>query len=161
MPAQPAWTAAFLKARRSASPMLECLTFFHPMIETFRIVKNDVSIVSRGDTFNRSWFELAVINNNDQQPRATLSVPNLPSRKLAFELRKLVGPLKVTIEVLSAANLDEPFYVAAELMLKKIKINANTITGDLVRHDYGSESFGKIVVSRTKFPSIHLLQTRS
>lgn len=157
----PSWSAAFLKARRSSTPILECLTFFHPMMETVRIVKNPVEIVSRGDTFNPSWFELAVINSNDQQPRASLTMPNLPSRRLGLALKGLVGPLKCTIELLSAAQLDEPFYTAAELMLKKIKIGRTTISGDLVRHDYGSESFGKILVSRAKFPSIYLLQTRS
>lgn len=158
----PSWTAAFLKARRGSSAMLECLTFFHPTIQTFRMVKNDRDIISRGETFNRSWFDVAVINNNDQQPRAALTVPIINS-PLAREVMKLNGsPLKCTIEVLSSAHLDEPFYIAAELLLTKIKIIPNqSMTGDLTRHDYGAEAFGKILVTQARFPAIHLLQTRS
>lgn len=151
----PSWSYAFLKARRSSEAALECVTFFHPMIQTFRIVKNDVDIISRGDTFKRSWFQCAVINDNDEPARATMTVPNLGiGRDIGWELRKIVGPLRVTLEVLSSADLENPIYRAPGLLLAKIKINQNNITGDLTRHDYSTETFGKVLVTPAKFPSL-------
>lgn len=149
----PSWARAWLQARRSGEALIEALTLYHPMIETFRMVKNPLPITSRGNVYNASWFTLAILNDNDQPPRASISLVHTGT-KIVHELRKLVNPPYLTLEVLNAAHLDEPVYRAAWLELHQIRVEGNVLTGDLIRHNYAGESFGKIFVSETRFPSL-------
>lgn len=153
MPGIYSWDQAWLQARETSEAALCLLTIFHPMIETFRLVKNTANVVSRGDTFNASYFEIDVINDNDQPPRATLSLPNV-DRTIGIELRKLVDPPQITIEVVSSAHLDEPIYRAARLMLRSLTMDPLTISGDLARQDYGSEQCGTIRITPARAPAL-------
>jgi hypothetical protein len=149
----PSFAQAWLQARETSEAGLCLLTIHHPMMETFRLVKNTASIVSRGDTFAASYFDLDVVNDDDQPARATLTIPNV-DRSIGIELRKLVGPPEVTIEVVGAAHLDEPIYRAARLEVRNISLDPLTISGDLVRHDYGAEICGTIKITPARAPAL-------
>jgi len=150
------WDQAWLQARETADAALCLLTIHHPMIETFRLVRNPVAITSRGDVYSPSYFDINVVNDNDQLPRATISIPGLGDvgRKINFELAKLVDPPEISIEVISSAHLDEPIYRAARLELRAIHIDELTISGELGRTDYGTETCGTIRVVPSKFPAL-------
>lgn len=150
---QPAWARAFFNARRSGEALLETVTLYHSMIETFRMVKNPLPVTSGGNVYNAAWFEVAILNDNDQPPRATITLAHMGT-KIVQELKKLINPPHVTLQVLNSAHLDEPVYRAAWMELHAIKVEGNVLSGDLVRHNYAGESFGTILVSEAKFPSL-------
>lgn len=149
----PSFAQAWLQARETSEAALCLLTIHHPMIETFRLVKNTVNIVSRGDIYNASYFDLDVINDDDQPPRARLTLPNV-DRSLGIELRKLVGPPEITLEVVGSAHLDQPIYRAARLEARNISLDPLVISGDLMRHDYGSEQCGTIKITPARAPAL-------
>lgn len=153
MPALYDWDQAWLMAMESPDAMLFFLTVYHPMIETFRMVRNNVDIVSRGDTYHKSWFQIDILNDNDQMPKAQIAIPNI-DRTISIELQKLIDPAFMTLEVASSAYLDNPIARAALLELKLINIEPFVITGLLSRIDHSQEIIGTKYVVPSKFPGL-------
>lgn len=154
MPATlPSWAPSWLQARHTADAAIPLLTVFHPQIEVFRFARNTVAIVSRGETYAPSMFDFDIINDNDRPARSQIIFPNVdPS--IGKTLKSLIGPARITIEVINAAEPDEPVYRAALLKLKGLQIDPLTITGDLVRDDDATEICGTIRVVPSKFPGL-------
>src|SRR5687767_14720758 len=115
------WAVEWLTARQASEADLVLLTIVHPMMETFRLVRNRVDIVSRGQTFNKSWFELDILNDDNEIVRSQLTMPNV-DRLIGNTLRTIIGPPEVTIEVINSANpdADPPPYRAARLKLRNV-----------------------------------------
>lgn len=151
----PSFAQAWLQARESADAGLCLLTIYHPIMETFRFVKNTEAVVSRGDTFAACYFDLAVLNDNDQLPRATLTFPNV-DRIIGIKLAQIVGPPQITIEVVSSAHLDEPIMRAARLKLQSVDVDPLVLTGELSRVDDGTETCGTQRVVPAKFPALFM-----
>lgn len=147
------WDQAWLQARASADAALCLLTIYHPMMETFRFVKNTEDVVSRGDIYSACYFDLNILNDNDQPPRATLTFPNV-DRIIGIRLAKIVGPPQITLEVVSSAHLDEPIYRAARLKLVDVDIDPLVLTGTLMRADEGTETCGTIRVTPARCPAL-------
>jgi hypothetical protein len=144
---------AWLQARETADPGLCLLTIFHPMMETFRFVRNTENVVSRGDTYTACPFDLDILNDNDQPPRATLTFPNV-DRAIGIQLAQIVGPPQITIEVASFARIDAPIMRAARLKLKNVNVDPLVLTGDLMRVDEGQETCGTIRVTPARCPAL-------
>lgn len=149
----PTFAQAWLQARESSEAALLAITIYHPMMETYRFVRNTADVVSRGDTFTACTFDLAILNDNDQPPRATLTFPNV-DRIIGIKLAEIVGPPQVTIEVLASAHLDEPVTRAARLKLKNVSVDPLVLTGDLTRGDDGTETCGTIRVTPARCPAL-------
>ena len=147
------WDQAWLQARETSEAALCLLTVTHPSINTIRLVKNTVDITSRSAIYSASYFELDVINDNDQPPRATIALPNV-DRAIGIMLMGLVDPPTVKLEVISSAHLDEPIYVADKLFVQNITIDPITISGELIRQNYSSEVCGTIRVTPARCPAI-------
>lgn len=144
---------AWLQARETSDPGLCLLTIYHPMLETFRFVRNTVDVVSRGDTYTACPFDLDILNDNDQPPRATLTFPNV-DRTIGIKLAEIVGPPQITIEVASFARIDAPIIRAARLKLKNVNVDPLVLTGDLLRVDDSSEVCGTIRVTPARCPAL-------
>lgn len=149
----PSFAQAWLQARESADAALCLVTLYHPMLETRRFVKNTEDVVSRGDTFSACWFDLDIVNDNDQPPRATFTFPNV-DRSIGIKLGEITGPPQITIEVVSSAHLDEPVSRAARLKLKNVTLDPLSISGDLLRTDEGAEICGTIRVTPARCPAL-------
>lgn len=151
--AMPSFAPAWLKARETGEAALLLLTITHPMREPVRLVRNSAAVTSRGETYSAAWFEADVINDNDGQPRAELTVPNV-DRAIGFWADGLDGPPEVTLEVVGSDHLDEPIYRAARLELRNIEIQPMTVRGQLASRDYSAEPCGTIYVSPGRFPGL-------
>lgn len=149
----PTFAQAWLQARESADAGLCMLTIYHPMMETYRFVRNTENITSRGDVYTACPFGLDILNDNDQPPRATLTFPNV-DRSIGIKLSELVGPPQVTIEVISSAHLDEPIMRAARLRLQNVSIDPLVLSGDLLRVDDSSEVCGTIRITPARAPAL-------
>ncbi len=149
----PTFAQAWLQARESADAALCLLTIYHPMMETFRFVRNTENITSRGDVYTACPFDLDILNDNDQPPRATLTFPNV-DRAIGIKLSEIVGPPQITIEVVSSAHLDEPIMRAARLRLQNVNIDPLVLSGDLLRIDGGTEVCGTIRMTPARAPAL-------
>lgn len=149
-------TTEWLMARKASEADLILLTIFHPMMETLRLVKNRVAIVSRGQTFEPSWFDLDIVNDDNEFAKSQLTVPNV-NRVISKTLRNIIGPAEVTIEVVNSSLLDTPFHRAARFKLRNINVDPNFVTGDLSRGDENSETCGTIKMTPSRAPAIFRL----
>lgn len=149
----PTFAQAWLQARESADAALCLLTVYHPMMETYRFVRNTEDITSRGDVYTACPFDLDILNDNDQPPRATLTFPNV-DRAIGIKLAQLVGPPQITIEVISSAVPNEPITRAARLKLQNVTIDPLTLAGDLLRTDDGTETCGTIRCTPARMPAL-------
>ncbi len=149
----PTFAQAWLQARETADAGLCLLTIYHPMMETFRFVRNTVDITSRSDVYTACPFDLDILNDNDQPPRATLTFPNV-DRRIGIKLSQIVGPPQVTIEVVSSAHLDEPIMRAARLRLQNVNVDPLTLSGELLRIDDSTEQCGTIRITPARAPAL-------
>lgn len=151
----PNWASAELLAREADSPVVAAVTLQHDKWgEPIRLVKDTQALVSRGWTFAPAWFDLQIVGDGDEPPRATLSIPNVD--QVIGEMVQLLDgdPAEVTLEAISLAYPDEPLYRAARLELRGINISAVIVSGSLSLRDYGTEKFGKIRVTPRLFPAL-------
>jgi hypothetical protein len=149
----PSFAQAWLQARESADAAICIIELYHPMMETFRFARNTEDVVSRGNTYSAAPFDLDILNDNDQPPRATLTFPNV-DRSIGIKLSEIVGPPQITIEVISSAEPDEPIMRAARLRLQNVNVDPLVLSGDLLRIDDGTETCGTIRVVPSKFPAL-------
>lgn len=151
----PNWAAAELLARESESPVVAAVTLQHAKWgEPLRLVKDTQALTSRGWTFAPAWFDIQIVGDGDEPPRATLAIPNVD--QVIGEMVQLLDgePAEVALEAISLAYPDEPLYRAARLELRGVAINAVTVSGDLVSRDYGTEKFVKTRVTPRLFPAL-------
>lgn len=149
----PSWAPSWLQARHTADAAIPLLEVFHPQIEVLRFARNTVDIVSRGNTYSASMFDFDIINDNDRPARSQIIFPNVDP-VIGKTLKSLIGPARITIEVINAAEPEEPVYRAALLKLKNIQVDPLTVTGELVRNDDATEICGTIRVVPSKFPAL-------
>lgn len=143
----------WLTARQASEADLILLTIDHSMMETFRLVRNRQDVVSRGLTFSKSWFELDIVNDDDQIAKSRLTIPNV-DRLIGNTLRSVIGPPEVIIEVINSALPNNPFYRAARLKLRNVNRDPNFLTGDLSRGDENTEICGTIKITPARAPAL-------
>jgi hypothetical protein len=151
---QPSWAAAFLQARNIDTPVVELVTLIAPEWGApLRYAKYPKDVASRGEVFEKCYFETAIITDDEGPPRSTISIPNIGSR-LEKKIAMLRSPPTVTLEVISLAKPDDPLFRAARLMLTGISSDAVFVKADIVGKNYDNEPCGSIRVTPVKFPGI-------
>lgn len=154
MVAFPSWGHAWATARFSSDPACMLVTITHPEVETVRLARYPVDVVSRGETFHASWFEPEWVNDDGQLPRCTLSFPNIDRRQIGQRyIQKATAP-EVTIEIIAISHPDEPLRAVHGLDLRAISIDPISISGDLVGKDHSSEPVGRRTVIPAGFPAL-------
>jgi hypothetical protein len=156
----PTWAEAWLIARRSDDPALMLVTIMHEQLETFRLVKDTQELVSRGQTFKASWFEVEWVNDDGTLPRCSLSVPNV-SPEMGRMFLGLSTPPQVTLEVIALSQPDEPIARVPRLDLRRMRVDPLFITGDLVGKDHSAEPLGSIQVLPGNFPALYRRQRKA
>lgn len=154
----PAFADAYLRALRSDDAAVLLATINHPSWGTIRLVKNTADVVSRGDTFKRSWFTVDLPTDNDQVPKCTFLIPNVTNPVDGFNigqavLRIIDAPI-VALEVVALSHPDEPIMRVARLELRNFQVGPINVSGELWGKDYSSEPFGTIVVTPARFPAL-------
>lgn len=149
------WVKDWLTARAHADADVALLTIVHDMMETLRLARSPLAIVSRGVTFEKAWFECDVLNDDQELPRAQLSIPDV-DRRYTDLIRTLIGAPEVTLEVINSANPDAmPVpYRAARLKFRNISRDKIFLTGDLSRGDDNSEDCGTIKMTPARAPAM-------
>lgn len=155
----PTWAEAWLLARASDDPAVMLVTIMHPALETIRLVRDTVSLVSRGETFNASWFEIDWVNDDGSLPKCSLSVPNVDPEIGRKYLRQSTPP-EVTLEIVAVSLPDEPIATVPRLDLRSIRIDALAVTGELVGKDHSAEPLGTIMVLPSNFPALYRRQRK-
>ena len=151
----PSWALDWLKADQSGDAGLMLATISHPAIETRRFVGDPTvtSLTSRGMQFLPAWFEVSLVNDDGKPARARFRFPNV-SPEFGQTLERLVDPVEITLEVISAAHPDEPVRRYPRLQLRNITIDPGFINGELMGKDYSSEPLGTKRVTPANFQAL-------
>ncbi len=142
-------------ARASDDPCVMLVTISHPALGVTRLVRDTADLVSRGETFKASWFEVDWVNDDGNVPRCTLSVPNVHPKDVGQRyLRQDTAP-EVTLEVVALSQPDEPIARVARLDLRGLSVDPVTVTGGMIGKDHSAEPLGTVVVLPSNFPALY------
>lgn len=158
MPVLTSAQKTWLLARESGDPAIVLLTLVNPAWGApVRLARNLEDVVSRGQTYRAMLFDVRPPGDGPDQPRGSLAVPNI-DRDVGLKADTAIGPIDVTIEVVSAAAPDAPVYSASRLQMRGLRPTALSVSGELALRDYTTETYGGKRVIPKFFPA-HFLRT--
>lgn len=121
--------------------------------QPFRFVSGDpnefASLVSNGQTFQTFPFELALLNDDDNEPSATVRIQNVDDRIGSTLLALPDDAVTVTLQIVMRDTPDTIEYEAVNLELVDIDVNAMMVTGRIVMRGAVTEPCpGRVLTSR-------------
>lgn len=147
------------------------LTLTHATLaEAIRLVCHPVSIIVGGETYNASWFDLALPSDSDAYPQTTVTIPNVDA-EIGLAIRALRGdPMRAEIAVYSGADFDlttDPIaplatpvveYRARHLFLVNLKVDPLEITGDIIAWNYTQQTWPGRRATKNRLPGLFRAQ---
>ena len=129
-------------------------TIFGPeMPEGLRIARNTEDVTSRGLVYTRAWFEIGLPSDTDDQPSATISIPNV-NRVPGLALLEGSGGLTVNFELVRPSDFDDVVMSYRMLNLRVATINALSVDAQLSAARLDDEPYGWGRVSPSAFPGL-------
>lgn len=121
---------------------LMLVTFEHvPTAEIFRCVLNTENIVSNGNVFTATWFDIQLPEISNRSPQGCqVSIDNVDMRLVGL-LRNITQPLQVMIQVVLASQPDVVEMEFTDLVLRDATWDSSKITGRLVSEDPLNQAF--------------------
>lgn len=119
------------QAEETEQVYLYLLTLSHsdPAFETKRYVRNGADIVSRGEIFTGTAFDVHLpIEDDEELPELTVTWDNVDRRDVEA-IRSLQGPPTVTLEVVLASSPDTVELGPIDMELRSARYDALTIGG--------------------------------
>lgn len=124
------------------------LTISHPFLaEPVRVVWDTKDFIFGGERFIGFPFDIELLTDDDQPPRAKLSIQNIDPR-IGDTIRSLPSAPRLKLELLSSADFDlntDPrveiedatvVYRADKMFLTNVSVDVLTVSGDIVGWDY-------------------------
>lgn len=130
------------------------LTVDHSTFDVpFRFVSGDprefASMVSNGKTFQTFPFELTLLSDDDQEPRATLRIQNVDDRIGSTLLNLPDEAVIITLQVVMTETPDVIEYEASNMELVDVEVNAMMVTGRIVMRGAVTEPCpGRVLTSK-------------
>jgi hypothetical protein len=141
-------------AQHADEAFLVLLTIAHETVaEPFRFARNRVAVVSRGDTFLASHFEVELPNDGANVPQARITVANV-DRRIGQTLQSLVTPPTCLLELVLSSTPDEVERSWAQFQLVEATWDAMTVQGVLSRITYWQEAWPYIKTTPHRFPGL-------
>ena len=142
------------KAINSEAAFLVLLTFTLPGAPPLRVVNNTVEIVSRGETFTATYFEIVLPSDDGEQlPEVKLAIQNIDQRILEWVRGFRTAP-NLKMELVLSTQPDVVERSIDYLRLDEISYDALEITGTLRVENVMSAAFGD-VYEPVQFPGLH------
>lgn len=157
-----------LDKQSSAELYLMFLTLTHPSLpDPIRVVSDPEDFILDGDHYQGFDFELAILNDSEQAPRAQLTVQNV-DRIIGQAVFAADEPVRVEIQVIAGSQFDfsafprvpdgvsvERMYRAKYLYLTEVEGTIFTISGVLRSWDYTQETWPGIRATSARLPGLY------
>ena len=129
------------------------VTFWHGS-EIYRCCLNTEDVISRGQQFVPTYFQIRLPEVSDAAPQGCeIQIDNVDNRMVDM-LRRVVTPVQVKLELVLADSPDVVEVTVDDLVLREATWNAQTISGRLMVEDMLNAGFpGNLYEART-FPGI-------
>lgn len=107
------------------------------------------SLVSNGETYIVFPFQLTILSDDDQEPRAMLRIQNVDDRIGSTLLALPDDAVSVSVQIVMTDTPDVVEYSAINLELVDIEINAMMVSGRIVsRGAQGEPSPGRVLTQK-------------
>ncbi|MCI5075545.1 hypothetical protein [Oricola sp.] len=137
--------------------------------QAVRLVTDGVDYVWDGETWHKSWFEIALLTDSERPPETRFSFPNV-DRSKTMQLEHLKGAVQVSFWVISSGYFDltanprtvlegetvETAYQALYLDLIDVEVGPADVSGMLRGLDVRSEIWPALWVTEALFPGVYL-----
>lgn len=164
---------AQLEEMRNPDPVLYFVKLWGAGLEDPLYFVNDnatvngaaVSYVYEGKTYLAFPFDLEILTDNDQAPTGKVSIVNIDRQVGEVALRLNQRP-RMEMVILPASDFDltvnprtllasaRPIYTATGLEIRNIKVDAMTVTGEIVSVDDVSEPWPALRASEARLPGL-------
>lgn len=130
------------------------LTVDHTVFDVpYRFVSGDprefASLVSNGNTFQTFPFELTLLSDDEQEPRATLRIQNVDDRIGSTLLNLPDEAVSITLQIVMTETPDVIEYEATNMELVDVEVNAMMVTGRIVMRGAVTEPCpGRVLTSK-------------
>lgn len=133
---------------------LALLTLTHPDVpQGVHLANNDESITSNGQEFIGFPFEISLPSEDDNFPRAQLTVQNI-DRVIGRTLMPLTTPMRAKIQVVLFSDPDDVWLEYKNFYLRSVTGNAYTVSGEIDTWDFGSDPWPARRATKDRFPSL-------
>jgi len=162
----PAGVRREVDREESAEQYLVFLTISHSTLSTpIQVVSNSADCVLDGSTYTGFRFNISVLSDDEQAPRAQLSIQNVDLR-IGRALQDIDDPARIKMEVIAGSEFDQTVdphteistaartYVADQLYLVGVEADAMTITGRLETYDFARETWPGNMATQEAFPGL-------
>lgn len=133
MPLSAAQTQEALE-RFSADPWIVLLTLEHPQMNggnPVRLARNPTQdIISNGETFSQSWFNITLPSDNGEPARSQLGIQNVDGA-IGRGLEQLTGPIECAIRPVLASDPDEYGKQFLKFKLRNVSWDQFYATGEI------------------------------
>ena len=145
---------AQLFGQNSDDPFLCLLTLSHASFSTVRLVNNTEDITSRGDVYTAFPFKFTLpVDDGESNREVKLEIDNV-GLELINDLRSVVDPIDIKIELILASNPSIVEIAYEDIKLRKISINAQTISGTMTMDDFLNTGLTSEEYTPTNFPGL-------
>jgi hypothetical protein len=150
-----------------------CLLFVkishHDLVDPIRLVLDNADFVMDGETWNRSYFELELLTDDDKPPKAQFRFPNVDRQPINM-LANVVDAPTVEFQLIPASYFDltveprtvlpdvtvEPVYSAAALFLNDTSTTDVDVSGSLRGYDLRQESWPSLRATQDRLPGVFM-----
>ncbi len=133
---------AALMAQHTNEAFILLLTLTYvPTGEVFRAALNTENVVSNGQVFTATYFDISLPETGDKAPQgAQITIDNVDQRMIGL-LRSITVPLQVMLQLVLGATPDVVEMEITDLVLREADWDASTITGTLSSEDPLNQAF--------------------
>jgi hypothetical protein len=142
------------------------LTISHDtLLDPLRVVRDTKDYVYDGETWTGFPFEISILSDTDEAPSATLEIQNV-DLIIGETIHNLMTPPRLKLELLSSDDFDltvdprveigtpSPEYVADKLFLANVRLDALTVSGEIVGWDYVQRTWPGIRATQNRLPGL-------
>lgn len=156
-----------LERQETGEAALGFLEISHSSLaETIRVVSDGVDYVWRGETWIGFPYDMRMLTDTDEPPRAQLAVQDVDPR-IGTSLRGLRGPARLKLDFVAASWFDqtvsprvaiddepEPFLTMDKLFLINVEGDGLQLSGDIVSWDYLQEIWPGVRAVQNLLPGL-------
>lgn len=155
-----------IEARYSDDVDLVFITIFHPLLsESITCVSDTVDYVRNGVTFTAFPFDITLMSDDDNVPKASITIQNV-DRRIGATIRGLQTPPRLLVELMHSLDFDltqtprvpKPGavveYMADKLFLTGVSVNAMEITASIEGWNYSQRTWPGIRATQNRLPGL-------
>lgn len=155
-----------VESRFQGDANLLFVTLSHDLLsDPIRVVSDTKDYIRDGFTWTGFPFDIALLTDDDQPPRATLEIQNVDLR-IGNTIRPLTSAPRLKIELLHSDDFDltqtprtqvrppSVEYVANHLYLANVKIDAITVRGEIVGWDFTQKTWPGVRATQDILPGL-------